>query len=123
MTRSRSVPILLAAVFALGCATSPQEPPDRPGIRILVENQHWFDVAVFLERNGVPHRLGTVRSQQRAAFEVRPRRLGITTHYHLLAEAIGGPGAIRSEPIPVAPGATTRWTLENRLEVSNLMIR
>jgi hypothetical protein len=92
-------------------------------VQVLVDNQSFSDMNVFVERDGRLFRLGTVMSKQAAPFLLTHRMLGGATAYRLVADPIGSLEKIRTQPIRVERDARTYWTLEPTGWLSHVVVR
>jgi hypothetical protein len=108
-----------AGASAAGPFTSPAD----GDLKLVVENHAWSDVNIPVERDGARFRLGMVMSQRDEPFVIKPRMLGDTPSFRLVAELIGSPERLISRPIEVRRDAVTYWTLEPTLWMSHVTFR
>lgn len=118
MTIQRSF-VLLWAVFALGCASSPsEEAAEGHTVSIRVENDLTArsDVTIWLRTgNGTSVLLGGAPPGGKRAFEFRERLL--SGSFQLVATT-GDGRTIRSRQFTLFPGSSVRWRMQrNILEV------
>jgi hypothetical protein len=88
-----------------------------------VENHHVGDIVVYLLRGNQPYRLGMVAAVSSAHFTFPYRHIGSSGNARLRADALGGPRSVTSEYLHIQPGQLLRWTLENELRRSFLMVQ
>lgn len=125
----RNVMALVAVLLlAGGCASGTggmqnleMEDSSRTTIRVL--NQNWSDMTIYLERNGLRQRLGTVTSQATGVFVVATHLIESSGQVHLIADPIGSSRLFASPPLLIQPGQTAEWRLENSLPLSSMWIR
>ena len=117
----------LAAVATLGaCASTTgangtaKAGPARS--ELLVENNNWQDMALYVLRSGSRWRIGSVPSFTRARFVLSDALIGGTGEIQLMADPIGSSTRFVSEPLFVQPGQQVRFRLENNLAVSSYSV-
>lgn len=105
----------LAAVTVLtapGCAKMPPASVDPMAPAMLeVDNQSFYDMNVYVLRNGMRIRLGTVPGNGRAVFELPRTVVGLGIPVRFVADPIGSSRAPYSEEIAIAPGDTVMLTI------------
>ena len=114
-------------VACSACSTSPPsggfdsafEPKDDP--TVVVENHTWWDLTVYLERDEVHFRLGSVGSQETGRFDLRP--LGAATSYRLVADPSGSSEVMYSDPVFRTPNGVVHWILGAQGRMSRLTVR
>lgn len=94
---------------------------DRTVVRVT--NNNWSDMTIYVVRDGLRHRLGTVTSQTTERFAVPTHFMAASGRVHLLADPIGSRNTFLSSPIVITPGQTAEWQLENSLALSSIWIR
>lgn len=115
------------AVAASGCApgaarSAGASPIDPDPTGILVENNNWADMNVYLERSGSRMRLGTVTAASRRLFRVPRAWSGIAATFRLIADPIGGRNVYITAPVQVTPGQRVNFSIENRVNISSVWI-
>ncbi len=133
--RSRGlVPLLLMAAAAVAMLLGPamlagqeqeseETPFDRKApITVEVFNNNWSDMAIYAVSSGTRHRLTTVTTGTSQKFTL-PRHLNADVReIRLLADPIGGPRAVLSDPLILSPGDEVEWHLQNHLALSGQLI-
>lgn len=130
--RTLQVVLLLSAVVAVTGACSlfgglggetdnPMQGSAATTVGVVVENQHWSDMVVYVVSGGQRRRLGMVTTANRGSFEISQNLL--TSNLYLLAEAVGSSASIRTDILNVGEGDVVVWTLENQLRLSDYVIR
>ena len=116
---------LFAAVSAGACAPLAQaRGPEGIGqgqTELLVENNNWQDMALYLLRAGTKVRVGTVPSFSKVSIPLSGALIG-AGEIQLLADPIGSSRRFVTEPIAVQPGQQVRFRLENNLAVSSYSV-
>lgn len=128
--------VLMGALFASaavgGCASSGSSeatyvgmpaPEARMRTALVVENNNWQDMTVYLLRDGMRFRLGSVPSLARERFVLNSAMMGGTGTLQIIADPLGSNRAWVSEPFLVQPGDEVRFKLENNISLSSYMIR
>lgn len=122
--------LAMAALAGGGCAHGNaavenaglmEDDDDRTVVRVT--NNNWSDMTVYLLRDGLRRRLGTVTSQTTDTFVVPTYLMTTSGRVHLLADPIGSRNAFASPPIIINPGQRAEWQLENSLALSSFWIR
>lgn len=130
--RALRIALLLSAVVvaAGGCSLfgglggspdNPMEAPTATTVGVVVQNQHWSDMVIYVVSGGQRRRLGMVTTGNRDGFEISRNLL--TSNLYLLAEAVGSSASIRTDVLNVGEGDVVVWTLENQLRLSDYIIR
>ncbi|MDX1568817.1 MAG: hypothetical protein R3223_13510 [Longimicrobiales bacterium] len=115
-------------VLCAACSLWPGSDAPNPMVRgrptsvgVVVENQHWSDMVVYVVSGGSSRRLGMVTTTNRESFELSRNLL--TSSLYLRAEAVGSSRSIRTDVLSVAEGDVIVWTLANQLGLSHYEIR
>jgi len=114
---------VILSACALNARPSPFDRPDPERISVVVENNGFYDVTVYVESNGGRFRLGAVRGCTAETFVPPSDFVGAAGTYHLVAVYSGHQRSVRTHPIEVVPGATTVWSLEQSEWLSTVSIR
>lgn len=118
------IPLLLAACASPGARSpSPFQNWMSDPIPVVVENHGFYDVNVYVERDGVRFRLGSVGGCATGRFLVKRSLVGAVGPYHLVANYIGRRESLKTHAIEVIPGGTTIWRLEQSDWASSVEIR
>lgn len=115
---------LLLSFQAYACASvGTGAMPPRGGAMVTVENRNFLDLDVYAIRSGgVPRRLGMVTSASSTTFPL-PRDFVAFGAVRIVAVPIGGFGAAGSGQVPVNPGQTIVFTVEENFALSSVIIR
>lgn len=123
-TQMSLVAVTLAASLT-GCATTGGGQRSASGsdrMEVLVQNHNWADMNVYLERDGMRTRLGTVTTASTRVFVV-PRGLSSRSgSFRLLADPIGGSATYLTAPLLIAPGQNVEFTIENHVNISSVAV-
>jgi len=122
---------LLASATVGGCAsgTASQEgyvfgaPAASERTALVVENNNWQDMTVYLLRDGMRHRLGSVPTLGRQRFRLTPAMISGAGTLRIVADPLGSNRAWVSEPFYVQMGDVVQFKLENNIALSSYMIR
>jgi hypothetical protein len=109
---------LLAACASAHRGASGAEPK---AIALIVTNQNWLDVDVFLIRGTSRHRLGAVGGNSSATLSI-PAGLFVYGDAQLMADPIGSDDIYVTERISVAPDATVELTIAPRMRMSSYAV-
>jgi hypothetical protein len=88
---------------------------------LIVENNNWQDMALYLLRSGTKVRIGSVPSFSKARIPLSGALIG-AGEIQLLADPIGSNRRFVTEPINVQPGQQVLFRLENNLAVSSYSV-
>ncbi len=80
-------------------------------------------MTVYVRREGIPFRLGTVGGMSTETFRADRAIIGTGGSYQLLADYVGARRFTATEMIPSLPGSTTVWRLEQSEWQSTVVIR
>jgi hypothetical protein len=86
---------------------------------VIVENNNWLDMNVYVLRSGARLRLGTVPSIATRRFALPAGATIATNDVRLEADPIGSSRSFVSSPIPFIEGDDIIWRLENYLPLSS----
>jgi len=95
--------------------------PDR--IAVVVENNVFDDVTVYVKSVQGRFRLGRVGGCTKGSFAPPPEVVGSARVYRLVAVYSGRRRTVETSPIEVVPGGTTIWTLGASASLSAVVIR
>src|SRR5262245_6621055 len=120
------VTVALAAAASVGACAPLAQASGPAGMEagkteLLVENNNWQDMALYVIRSGTRVRVGTVSSFARARIPLSDAVIG-SGEIQLLADPIGSSRRFLSEPIIVQPGQRVQFRLENNLAVSSYSV-
>jgi hypothetical protein len=93
------------------------------GLTLIVRNDNWLQVTVYVLRATAQYRLGAVSSMSTEIFRI-PRHLYAASGTLLLqADPIGTEATFTTEPIPIGLARQIEWTVAEYLPASRLMLR
>ena len=108
--------LLLATMASAACATGGTATPfvfrgDRQpeGTRILVNNPHWEDLTIYLDRQGTRFRLGVVPGNESRTLGVEDTYIGVNCWARLIAMTTGREPHAVSEVFALARGDYAVW--------------
>ncbi len=98
---------------------------DRPTDRstMVVENNNWSDMTVYILRDGIRTRLGSVPSMGRSSFKLTSALVGGTGELRVLADPMGSAQKWMSQPLLIVPGSQVIFRLENNVQLSTYSMR
>ncbi|HEX6558736.1 MAG TPA: hypothetical protein VF021_04720 [Longimicrobiales bacterium] len=121
--------IVMAAVTAAAvaaCAPAAERAamnaPVKSRTKLVVENNNWLDVAVYLVRGSARARLGTVNSMSKEQFTIPDAYVLGVSDIVVQADPIGSTITYVSPPIQVFPGARVNLSVSNNIRLSNFAV-
>ena len=107
--------------------TTDSVPADGPDFRnaevtIMVRNQHWLDLNIYLVRGTSTERLATAGGLSTKVITLPWQRLGGAGTLRLGADPIGQDRGIVSEMVQVRPSSVVEWTIESDLRNSYVSV-
>jgi len=119
--------ITIGAWMLSGCTTNGRiaeraMSPTRAGA-VVVENNSWDHVTIFIARNRSTWRIGDVSALSRGTFPLD--QIGLVADGHdavLVARPLAGE-PFRSAEFSLSAGGTFTWTIENAAAISHLTVR
>jgi hypothetical protein len=122
-------PAGITAALACGSPSPELEPgPDTgysaelDGVQLIVNNHHWLDMVVRIQRDGQLVRIGQVPGSGRAVIPLPPRLLGSEGYVRILGHPIGSNETAVSDWISVRRGQTIEWTVESQTSRTSLLL-
>lgn len=116
----------LVAVFAGACTPMTRnagvDGPSTEKTTMVVENNNWSDMTVYILRDGVRTRMGAVPSMGRATFVLSSALVGGTGEIRVQADPLGSSNKWTSQPILIVPGNQVRFRLENNVALSSYSV-
>jgi hypothetical protein len=97
-------------------------PVFREQTTLFVENNNWSDMTVYIVRDGMRSRVGSIPSFTRSRFVLSPAMIGGVGEIRLLADPLGSNQRYLSEPILVNPGQQVRFRVENNVQLSTYSV-
>lgn len=94
----------------------------RSTVELIVENQNYADVVVYVVVNGTPARVGDVTGNNTRRFTLDPSFFP-SGEIRLIATPIGGSGRASSGPLNVGPGQSIHFTIAPVLRQSFATVR
>ena len=126
MSPRRSLVVATAALIMGACAPAAQQAANnRPGLKratVVVQNENWLEVAVYILRGSQRVRLGSVPSMGKAEFAIPSQYVLGTSDITLQADPIGALETYISPPIQVYEGARLALRIENQLRLSSFAV-
>lgn len=114
--------LLLAPALLSGQEADLGEKIERAPITVVVVNNNWSDMVIYALSQGTRIRLATVTTNTREEI-VLPRYLNADVReLELLADPIGGHGAVLSDPLLLNAGDVVEWHLQNQLSLSGRVV-
>jgi hypothetical protein len=129
LSLTRACLLLVGMTVCTSCVTTRDDLFDDFGrkdedcVRISVENHGFYDVTVYVLREGIPFRLGTVAGSSTVTFRADQGMIGKAGSYQLMADQVGAKRTTTTDPIPPIFGSTTVWRLEQSEWQSTVVIR
>jgi hypothetical protein len=96
--------------------------PERGEISMVVQNNHWNDITLYLVHEGVSDRVGVVTAASTRSFVLPLRRFGTAGTFRLSAYQIGGDQYHVTELLPVQRDEHVTYTLESDLQRSSVTV-
>ena len=117
----------VAALVILGaCAPAAEQTRRsdavRSGTMLMVQNDNWSDVTIYLMRGSARTRLGSVSAMGRAEFRLPAAYVVGASDVTLQASPVGSNESYISPPILVFPGAQLALTVSSALRLSNFAV-
>jgi hypothetical protein len=127
MKRLRALVAVAAMTLTAGaCAPAAERVahagPTNSETKLMVENNNWLDVAVYLVRGSARTRIGSVTSMGRAEFRIPNAYVMGVSNVTVEANPIGASESYVSPPIEVFPGARVALTVGNSVRLSNYAV-
>lgn len=120
--------LVVSLVFLLACARQPEPSDDAPSpdlttgeITIVVRNQHWLDINVYLIRGTYRKRLGIAGAASTKVFSVSWFEVG-GSGIRLGADPIGDRTSLSTELLAVRPSSVVEWSIGSGLRQSNVSV-
>jgi hypothetical protein len=126
--RLRVLMPILAGALLTACASGGGGAGYRAGTpelssNLVVKNNSWDPVTVYVATSGQPLRVGSVDATSTRSFSLDSFRSAMEGRdAYLVARPLAG-RPFRSEGFAFWPGHTTIWTIENRSALSQLVVR
>lgn len=89
---------------------------------LTVENNNWQDMTVYVVRDGVRARLGSVPALGRSNFTFPEAMIGGASEVRLMADPLGSSARFTTQPISVMRGQRVRFRLENNVQLSSYFV-
>jgi hypothetical protein len=119
--------MVAVAAATLGACTPAAEQagfkgPVREKAKLVVQNQNWNDVAVYLVSGARRMRVGTVNSMSSGQFTIPDAYILGVSDITVQADPIGSTISYVSDPIQVFPGARINLQVANTIRLSNFSV-
>ena len=122
----RNLVVGFAAAATLGaCAPAAEQAEFGPAERqttLVVENNNWQDMVIYVMNGAQRARLGSVNSMGTARFRVTDAMGGGFGQLRLVADPIGSTRSFALPIINVVPGSQVQVKLENNLSTSSFSV-
>lgn len=119
--------LLLGLVAMVGCAPgigSTRTPAiSSRGTRLIVDNQAWYDLRIYLLQGNTRIRIGIVTGLSHTVLRIPRSIIGGTGEMRLMADPIGSRWVHTSETIIAPETGSLYWQIQNGMRVSWLTIR
>ena len=119
---------IVITLILVACAAPPEPAGDAPSpglqnaeITVVVNNQHWLDINVYLVRGTQLERLGTAGSQASKVFSISWSRVAGST-IRLAADPIGDRTSISTDLLAIRPSSVVEWTIGSGLRQSSVSV-
>jgi len=101
---------LLSACGAPRSNVDSSPAPSSHGIPVLIDNQNYSDMDIYLLQGGQPVLVGQASGLSKTTLTIRNVILG-SGRLRLLAQPIGATRPIRTQTLIVSPGESVFWTI------------
>lgn len=122
--------VFVAAAVALvleACAPATEQAennlPARPKTQLIVRNNNWSEIAVYVVRSGVRARLGNVMSMSNGRFNIPQSYVLGANDIQVQVDPVGSNRTFLSSPVQIFPGARVELTIENSMQLSSFAVR
>lgn len=118
--------VVVAALLGACAPMAEQTASDTPinsKTQLVVDNQNWLDMNVYVVREGIGQRLGTVTSMTKATFRVPDAYVIGVSDLQVAARPIGSNEQFVSTNINVFPGSQINLQLQHVLSMSYYSVR
>jgi hypothetical protein len=95
---------------------------EKSGTTLMVQNNNWSDVNIYLVRGSARTRIGSVTAMGKAEFKLPAAYVVGVSDVTLQAAPVGSNDSYISPPIQVFPGAQLALTVSNALRLSNFAV-
>jgi hypothetical protein len=120
--RTLACTLAIAALGACATAGRPEAAPSPIASRVVVRNNSWDHVTLYLGHRGALWRIGDVDGLSDVSFPVPGWLRPDLDDVYFVARPIGG-RSFRSEPFAFSRGTTAVWTIGNQAAASYVALR
>ena len=89
---------------------------------LVVKNNNWQEVVIYVMRGAMRTRLGSVTSMNSARFRLSDTMMSGTGGVRIVADPIGSARTYTSPAITVTPGAQVELQVQNQISISNYAV-
>lgn len=89
---------------------------------LLVKNNNWQEVVIYMLRGSSRARLGSVPSMGSARFRLAEMMINGTGDVRIMADPIGSPQTYTSPAINVVPGSEVELQVQNHISISSFAV-
>ena len=89
---------------------------------VMVRNDNWLDVAIYVVRGTARFRIGTVGSTSSRTFRLTSEAVAAGNPLQILADPIGDSRGYVTDPVVLGPGQRLEITVANPISISSFSI-
>lgn len=89
---------------------------------LVVQNNNWTDMTVYVLRDGARARIGSVTGLSQGRFRLSDALVGGAGDVRILADPLGAGERFVSHPLIIMPGQEVRLRLENNIALSSYSV-
>jgi hypothetical protein len=92
-------------------------------ITLAVRNDNWANMSIYVERDGMLARIGSINAMADASFDLTPAGLQHGGVLNIIARASTSQVSYRTQRLTVRPGQQVRLRLADRIHQSTVVVR
>lgn len=116
LAASASLAACAPAMSSDGAATMPEQ------TALVVDNNNWTDMTLYVLRDGMRVRIGSVTALSKARFRLSDALIGGAGDVRILADPLAAGDRFVSHPLTILPGQEVRLRLENNIALSSYSV-